>query len=81
MSIAERRPRRLISLPKWFQDIMPQPLPLLPPVSAVPGPPNDNIMLQAPPPPASSERQSAERSLGARICQIFQTPKNIFGLF
>jgi hypothetical protein len=81
MSIAERRPRRLISLPKRFQDIMPQPLPLLPPVSAVPGPPNDNIMLQAPPPPASSERQSAERSLGARIRQIFQTPKNIFGLF
>ena len=81
MSIAERRPRRLISLPKRFQDIVPQPLPLLPPASAVPGLPNDNIVLQAPPPPASNQRQFVERSLGSRIRQIFQTPKNIFGLF
>ena len=81
MSLAERRPRRLKCLPKRFKDIVPQPLPLLPPVSAVPRPLNDGIMLRAPSPPASNEPQSVKRSLGSRIHQIFQTPKNIFGLF
>jgi len=66
-------------LPKRFRDIAPQPLPLLPPVS--PAPLNDDVMPQAPSPPASNEPQSEERSLGSRMRQIFQTPRNIFGLF
>jgi hypothetical protein len=60
---------------------MPQPLPLLPPAAAVPRPLNDDVMLRAPPPLASDQSKSLERSLESRMHQIFQTPKNIFGLF
>src|ERR1700683_542060 len=74
MSLAEHQPRWLKCLPKQFQDIVPQPLPLLPPVLR---PPNDDVMLRAPFPPASNEPQSAKCSLGSHIHQIFQTPKNM----
>jgi hypothetical protein len=38
-------------------------------------------MLREPPPLASDQSKSLERSLESRMHQIFQTPKNIFGLF
>jgi Plavaka transposase len=80
MSLAERRPRRLNRLlPKRFRDIVPQPLPLLPPVS--PALLNDDVMPQVSSPSASNEPRSAECSLGSRVRQIFQTSRNIFGLF
>jgi hypothetical protein len=81
MSLAERRPRRLKRLPKRFQDIVPEPLPLLPPVFQIPI--NVTSTPQAHLLPASEElrHSSVEHSPGLRIRKMFQSPKNIFGLF
>lgn len=61
---------------------MPQPLPLLPPASQAPV--NDAFTPPSPSAPASHEprtSRSGEHSPGFRTRQIFQTPRNIFGLF
>jgi len=80
MSLAERRPHRLNRLlPMRFRDIVPQPLPLLPPVSPVPI--NDDVIPQTPSSHNSNGLLSANHSPGPHIRQIFQTPRNIFGLF
>jgi hypothetical protein len=79
MSLAERRPRRINrQLPKRFRDIIPQPLSLLPPTV--------NLASTAPsilpsPTPVPNICSPESSSLGSRICRVFQTPRNIFGLF
>jgi hypothetical protein len=81
MSLAERRPRRLKSLPKRFKDIVPEPPPLLPPISQIPT--NVTSAPQAHLLPASEESRhsSTEHSPGPLIRNMLQSPKNIFGLF
>jgi len=67
-SLAERRHRRSIILPKRFQDILPVPLPAPPTASVEP--------LDLP-----KSSSSSNNSLASRMRRIFQTPRNVFGLF
>jgi len=85
LSLAERRPCRLnCQLPKQFKDIVPQPLPLLPPASDGPTVSWSTSPIPSLSPsdltPSSPNPVSSPRRLGSRICQIFWTPQNIFGL-
>ncbi|KIM78572.1 hypothetical protein PILCRDRAFT_11038 [Piloderma croceum F 1598] len=82
LSIAERRPRRLNrQLQKRFRDIVPQLLPLLPLVSenspAAMSPPHLLAINSTP----ISPEYSPINSLGSHVRQLFQTPRNVFGLF
>lgn len=77
-SLAERRVARKRQLPKRFQDVIPRPLPLLPPVP--------EIQSQTPPSPPSPlgrlspTPSSSNQSLATRVLQTFRTPRNAFGL-
>jgi hypothetical protein len=73
LSIAERRHRRSIILPKRFRDILPVPLPAPPPAPVEP--------LHLPNPPPIASPSSLNNSLASRIHRVFQTPRNVFGLF
>jgi hypothetical protein len=72
LSLAERRPRRLITLPKRFRDVLPQPLP-----------PLLDTQPNQPPPPISplTLTTAASSSITSRILKLFKTPQNAFGLF
>ena len=71
LSLAERRPRRSIILPKRFRDILPQPLPPLLDTQSDPRP------LISPP----TLTTSASSSITSRVLKLFKTPQNAFGLF
>ncbi|KIM77688.1 hypothetical protein PILCRDRAFT_90994 [Piloderma croceum F 1598] len=72
LSLAERRPRRLITFPMRFRDVLPQPLPpLLDTQSDQPRP------LISPP----TSTTAASSSITSRILKLFRTPQNAFGLF
>jgi hypothetical protein len=80
MSLAERRPRRLNRrLPKRYRDIIPQPLPLLPPLSVAPVAGPSTLLPPAANIPMATPLESS--SVGSRIHRLFRTPRNIFGLF
>jgi len=77
MSLAERRPRRQNRrLPQRFRDILPEPLPRRPTVSAMPAdlPSNSSPSL----PNASNP---SDGSFASRVSRMLRTPRNVFGLF
>ena len=72
LSLAERRQRRLIILPKRFRDVLPQPLPpLLDTQSDQPRSPISPSTLTT----------AASSSIASHVLKIFKTPQNAFGLF
>ena len=75
-SLAERRPRRENrQLPMRFRDVVPQPLPLLPPTAEAPA------EQEASPVPSQPTASTSASSLPSRVLRIFRTPRNVFGLF
>src|SRR5882762_927228 len=72
LSLAERRVRREIQMPQRFIDILPQPLPLLPPAE---------IISEPTAPPSASNSHLRTQPSNLQCLRTFQTPRNIFGLF
>ena len=72
-SLVKHRGSRSHQPPKCFEDILPQPLPLLPPT------PESSLVQQ--PTILQSLPNSLRDSLSSRVLQIFRTPQNRFGLF
>jgi hypothetical protein len=81
LSLAARRPRRQNrQLLKRFQDILPVPLPAPPPPAAILVDPLSDLEPSSPNVSALRSPSSIP-SLASRIGRMFQTPRNIFGLF
>ena len=83
MSLAERRCRREHRLPMRFRDIVPQPLPLLPPSPEIMEIPFEPTHTSPSPPlaPSSSTQTSSNPSLVSRVLRTYHTPRNLFGLY
>jgi hypothetical protein len=78
-SLAQRRPRRQnISLPMRFRDILPRAAPSLPPT--VPRLDPCSTSLDASPESDAAAPPRDPSPLRSRMCRIFRTPRNIFGL-
>jgi hypothetical protein len=69
LSLAERRQRRLIILPKRFRDVLPQPLPPLLDTQS------DQLRPPISPPTLTTVASSSH------VLKFFKTPQNAFGLF